>query len=213
MAARLDGFRSDSSEISLTTFARQLPHSVRTGDPIAKDGRRTAGLARSQAVLEPVLLGQAVQRAISQQTPGAGNIEVAVPSSLPVLAHEPYLVRVIANLLRNPLRYPGEYAPIHVIADEVDGRAKIIVADCGPGLSADAFDRIFEPFYPPEAARSRETGGAGLGLAIVKTCVEACQGTVSCRNREPAGFEVSVQLPVTTRRSNLYAIRQQLKDT
>jgi hypothetical protein len=28
----------------------------------------------------------------------------------------------------------------------------------------------------------------------VKTCVEACGGTVACRNLEPRGFEVSLRL-------------------
>jgi hypothetical protein len=31
-------------------------------------------------------------------------------------------------------------------------------------------------------------------LAIVKTCVEACGGTVSCRNRKPTGLEVILRL-------------------
>ncbi len=43
-------------------------------------------------------------------------------------------------------------------------------------------------------ARIREGGGAGLGLAIVRTCVEACQGTVRCRNRTPSGLEVEMRL-------------------
>ena len=34
----------------------------------------------------------------------------------------------------------------------------------------------------------------GFGLAIVKTCVEACGGSVSARNREPHGLEVQIVL-------------------
>ena len=33
----------------------------------------------------------------------------------------------------------------------------------------------------------------GLGLTIVRTCVEACGGTVSCRNRQPSGLEVTLR--------------------
>jgi two-component system sensor histidine kinase CpxA len=56
-------------------------------------------------------------------------------------------------------------------------------------------EAIFEPFYRLESARERATGGVGLGLAIVRSCIDACQGTVVCRNRKPVGFEVEVCLP------------------
>ena len=57
-----------------------------------------------------------------------------------------------------------------------------------------SLQQIFDPFFRAEPSRSRDTGGAGLGLAIVKTCVEACQGTVSARNRVPQGLEVQIVL-------------------
>ncbi len=53
---------------------------------------------------------------------------------------------------------------------------------------------LFRPFFRPETARGRETGGVGLGLAIVKSSIESCNGTVRARNRQPAGFEVEIRL-------------------
>jgi signal transduction histidine kinase len=70
----------------------------------------------------------------------------------------------------------------------------IRVADNGPGLPANEVDRVFTPFYRVESSRNRGTGGVGLGLAIVKNCVEACKGTVRCRNRVPSGLEVEIRL-------------------
>jgi len=54
--------------------------------------------------------------------------------------------------------------------------------------------QIFDPFYRLDTSRNSATGGVGLGLAIVKTCVESCQGAVSCFNRKPSGLEVSLRL-------------------
>lgn len=62
-----------------------------------------------------------------------------------------------------------------------------------------SLEEVFEPFYRPEAARSRGTGGAGLGLAIVKSCVAACRGTVKCQNRKPSGLEVTISLAAGVR--------------
>jgi signal transduction histidine kinase len=57
-----------------------------------------------------------------------------------------------------------------------------------------SLDKIFAPFYRIDDARNRKTGGVGLGLAIVRTYIEACGGTVECRNRRPSGLEVLIQL-------------------
>ena len=73
-------------------------------------------------------------------------------------------------------------------------RVLIRVSDSGPGLPEVELERIFTPFYRPEKSRTRESGGAGLGLAIVKSSVEACHGSVSCRNRSPSGLIVEIEL-------------------
>lgn len=156
-----------------------------------------AGMQPGQAPLRSVELAPVVARAVSHQVPGAGTIQADIPAGLFVMAHEPYLLRAVSNLLRNALRYAGEAGPIMVSAGtegNAENQVTLTVADCGPGLPEESFDEVFAPFYRPEASRSRDTGGAGLGLAIVKSCVEACRGTVVCRNRNPSGLEVAITL-------------------
>jgi two-component system sensor histidine kinase CpxA len=153
-----------------------------------------AGMLPGEAPLKRVELGSVVQRAVSHQVPGTGTIQVAIAPSLAVIAYEPYLLRAISNLFRNALRYAGQDGPIIVTARHDGAKVLLTVADCGPGLPEQSLDEVFAPFYRPEAARSRDTGGAGLGLAIVKSCIEACRGTVACRNREPSGLEVTISL-------------------
>jgi len=153
-----------------------------------------AGMQPSEAALKPVELAPVVQRAISHQGPGSGTIQTLVAPGLCVAAHEPYLLRAISNLLRNALRHAGEQGPIVVEAGVQGNHVLLTVTDCGPGLPEEALDEVFAPFYRPETARSRDTGGAGLGLAIVKSCIEACRGTVTCRNRKPSGLEVAITL-------------------
>ncbi len=76
-----------------------------------------------------------------------------------------------------------------------NGRVKVLIRDRGPGVPEATLNRLGEPFFRPEVARSRSTGGFGLGLAIVRRCVAACDGEVKFRNREGGGFEVELDLP------------------
>ena len=97
--------------------------------------------------------------------------------------------------MRNAVRYAGDAGPITITALPAHGDdgAEIVsltVADEGLGVPPETLARLFDPFFRPETARTRETGGVGLGLAIVKSCVEACGGRVSARNREPCGLEL-----------------------
>jgi two-component system sensor histidine kinase CpxA len=114
------------------------------------------------------------------------------------MARPDYLFRSLANILRNAIRYAGDAEPIVVSASEKGGAVSITVADNGPGIPAAELEEVFKPFYPPEFAHQRETGGVGLGLAIVKTCVEARGGTVQCRNHSPKSLEGEIRLPAAS---------------
>ena len=70
------------------------------------------------------------------------------------------------------------------------------LCDHGPGVPEKDLEAILEPFHRLESARERATGGVGLGLAIVKSCMETCQGSITCRNRKPTGLEVQMRIPI-----------------
>ncbi len=144
--------------------------------------------------LESISVQAVVGRAWSREAPPDARLNLAVDPSVFVEADPGLLQRALANLIRNAIRYAGSLNPITVSARDVDGAVEISVADLGPGVPADAIPRLFEPFYRPEPSRSRELGGVGLGLAIVRTCVDACGGSVTARNRVPKGFEVVIWL-------------------
>ena len=50
--------------------------------------------------------------------------------------------------------------------------------DEGPGIPAEALDRLFDKFYRADAG-DRQRAGTGLGLAIAKGFVEAQGGTIA----------------------------------
>jgi two-component system sensor histidine kinase CpxA len=100
----------------------------------------------------------------------------------------------VGNLVRNALRYAAHAGPITVTAEQLGAQVRLVIADQGPGVPPEALARLGEPFYRPDAARTREDGGAGLGLAIVRSCIDACRAKVQFRNRTPSGFEAEITL-------------------
>jgi two-component system, OmpR family, sensor histidine kinase CpxA len=157
-----------------------------------------AGMNPDAVPLGPVSVASVVERAIAREAFSGSRIESKVPDGLAAMANEAFLLRAVSNVLRNAVRYAGSAGSIEIRAVRQDGVISLTVADSGPGLPPAEIEEVFQPFYRPEAARTRETGGAGLGLAIVKSCVEACHGTVECRNRQPRGLEVIVRLPASS---------------
>lgn len=152
-----------------------------------------AGLQGREVVVERVAVAELVHRVLAREG-AAGRVQVHVDQVIVVMAEGHLLARALANLVRNSVRYAGDRGAITITALRDGARVRIIVADEGPGVPPDVLDQLGEPFFRPEAARTRETGGVGLGLAIVRTCIDACKGTVRLRNREPRGFEVTVEL-------------------
>lgn len=157
-----------------------------------------AGLQQQAPRLEPVNLAALARRVIAREAPAAGLVRMQIDDRLAALAEPDLLGRALANLVRNAVRYAGQAGPITLAAEARDDRVAITLTDQGPGVPEPVLPQIFDPFFRGDASRSRDTGGIGLGLAIVKTCVEACQGTVIARNRQPSGLQVELVLQAAT---------------
>jgi two-component system sensor histidine kinase CpxA len=154
-----------------------------------------AGLLPRAATRMRVELGPLVARVLGREA-AADAVALDLPAGLAVRADADLLARAVGNLLRNALRYAGREAAITLSARPSGSEVELVVEDTGPGVPPEALARLGEPFFRPEIARQRETGGAGLGLAIVRACIEACGGSVHLANRAPHGFRASMRLPL-----------------
>ena len=152
-----------------------------------------AGLRAKALELRPVPLAELCGTAVAREAQGKTDIAVKVDAALKVIADPDLLARAIGNILRNAVRYAGDAGPITLSASVRGAEVLLAITDSGPGVAPETLHRLFDPFYRPESARTREGGGAGLGLAIVKSCVEACGGAVAVKNAEP-GLVVTMML-------------------
>ena len=178
--ARLESIEEDVSELSQLvsellafTKASTAPGSVR---------------------LEAVELGPLIQLALSRECPGQ-RAEVQIPGKLAVLADRSLFARAVANVLRNAARHGGDGCELKISAIRQGDEVELRLSDNGPGVDQADLPRLFEPFYRPDAARTREAGGVGLGLAIVRSALEACGGTVRAESASPNGLCVVFRLP------------------
>lgn len=108
--------------------------------------------------------------------------------------NEELLRRAVENVLRNAIHYSPEGGQVEISLAVESGEAAVVVRDHGPGVPADALERIFAPFYRVEQARERDgAGGMGLGLALAQRAVLLHQGTIRAENANP-GLRVTIRL-------------------
>lgn len=153
-----------------------------------------AGVQGRDVALSAVPLAEIARAVVGREARDHAQVNVDIAPTLHVLAEPDLLARALGNVVRNAIRYAGDSGPIRIAAEERSGEIALTVTDHGPGVPPETLHRLFDAFFRPEAARTRETGGAGLGLAIVKTCIEACGGKVTARNIEPHGLEIEMRL-------------------
>jgi two-component system, OmpR family, sensor kinase len=117
---------------------------------------------------------------------------------LTVLGNPDALGQVLANLIGNAVIHTPEGTPVELGLRREGREAVLAVRDHGPGLPADAGDRVFDRFWRSQLGRTRGPGGAGLGLAIVREIVDAHRGTVSATDHPDGGAVFTVRLPLAT---------------
>jgi signal transduction histidine kinase len=99
------------------------------------------------------------------------------------------LRQVFWNLSRNALQAMNNGGTLKAqVAQNSNGRLKIILSETGRGMSPEQVEHLFEPF-------SSTTGGTGLGLSIVYQIIRDHGGTINVRSRESQGTTITIELP------------------
>ncbi|MER8858946.1 sensor histidine kinase [Mesorhizobium sp. M0757] len=100
-----------------------------------------------------------------------------------VTGHDLRIGQVITNLIENARSFVPEDHGHIAISLARTGKVNIVtVDDNGPGIRADAIDRIFERFYTDRPAGEAFGQNSGLGLSISRQIVEAHGGTLTAEN-------------------------------
>ena len=103
------------------------------------------------------------------------------------------LVALVRNLLDNAIRYSPEAGRIRVALASDRKGVQLVVEDSGPGIPADARERVFGRFH-----RELGTGveGSGLGLSIVAQVLDSHGGSITLDDSPGlGGLRATVVLP------------------
>jgi two-component system phosphate regulon sensor histidine kinase PhoR len=141
--------------------------------------------------LQNVALRPMVEKALGDLSARARTKRVTLTNHLPevtVRADADRLQQVFGNLVDNAIKYGRLEGSVTVSGNTLnDDTFEVCVQDDGPGIPAEALERVFERFYRVDKARSREQGGTGLGLSIVKHIVQSHGGRVWAKSEPGKG--------------------------
>jgi signal transduction histidine kinase/HPt (histidine-containing phosphotransfer) domain-containing protein/ActR/RegA family two-component response regulator len=123
------------------------------------------------------------------------RIEGEVPEQINT---DPGRIRqIVTNLVGNAIKFTERGSvEVRVRARPAeDGIAfGIDVVDTGVGMSADALERIFDPFVQADSSVTRRFGGTGLGLAISRKFARALGGDIQVESAPGQGSRFQVRL-------------------
>lgn len=154
----------------------------------------------SRLDLEPQVLDRVVEHAVASF--GARNLDRSVeltgarPRAI-VEGDETYVTLLLENLLNNAVKYSPAGSPVEVEVTTAGDEVMVEVLDHGIGLDDVDCQRLFEPFFRAEPARST-ANGLGIGLALCQRIVAALGGRVWARPRDGGGAAVGFALPIAT---------------
>lgn len=101
---------------------------------------------------------------------------------------------LLYNLIDNAVKasQPGTCVTLNAYFTQ-DGVMEFSVADQGSGIPKEELDKIFEPFYRVDKARSRKYGGAGLGLALCMEIAHAHAATLEIESEVGRGTVIRLR--------------------
>lgn len=141
-------------------------------------------------------------RGIRQLADGRG-VSVALTDVVeaPLPGDADLLGRLLLNLLDNAIKHSPAGSTVEVSMARRGATCEVSVVDAGPGIPADARERVFERFFQVDSSRGRhegsKTSGAGLGLAIARRIAEVHGGRLELVESRPGRTEFRFAVPVS----------------
>src|SRR5690554_4933605 len=144
-----------------------------------------------QPVKQPILLDNLIETIQQLITPGGIRFTYSVyPSRLILNADKEMVEQLLINLLKNAHEACEGITDkkVELKAEMVGDAVHLTVKDNGQGISPEAMDKVFIPFY------STKTGGSGIGLSLCRQIVARHKGKISVQS-DKRGTVFKIEFP------------------
>jgi signal transduction histidine kinase len=125
--------------------------------------------------------------------------QIQLPTERLVIITDPSKLRqILLNLLNNACKFTEEGSVtlrVTHVADDV----LFQVSDTGPGIAAEHYGPIFEPFRQLDQSMTRVKGGVGLGLPVSRRLAHLLGGELTVHSELGRGSTFTLRLPLQTR--------------
>ena len=148
--------------------------------------------------LERLNFTEEVQHAadiVGQLAPAAITVHTAITEeSLYILGRKGMAEHILMNLCKNAFQAmeKTERKELRIELKGGQDHLALRVSDTGCGISEDAQQKIFEPFYTTKGSRH----GTGLGLSVVRNILGSIGGTIRVESTLGEGTCFSMEIPL-----------------
>jgi K+-sensing histidine kinase KdpD len=122
-------------------------------------------------------------------------VELDVKMPAVVVCDAKLVQRILENLLSNAIKHAPAGSATRISVAGQSECVRVTVSDQGPGVPAEARQKIFQKFGVVAARQENRYHSAGLGLAFCKLAVEAHGGAIGVEPGEPKGSAFWFELP------------------
>lgn len=191
-------------EPSLSAAARSdvqvMARNARHLNKMVDDILAAATSDSTEPVRAPLDLAQLLREEAASSAPEAARRGVALhvnaDDALPILGDQTAVVRTLANLVSNALKYSETGGKVVVTGKREGGWAVCTVEDEGIGIAPEDLQRVFTRFQRSSAAVRSGIPGTGLGLALAREVAVQHGGSLDVASELGVGSVFTLRLPV-----------------
>lgn len=144
--------------------------------------------------LRKVDISSLLQTIASEFSDLGHNVAYTGPERFAYRCKQRAMIRAVTNIVENAVRF-GTTVSVE-LRKNPRGGVEIIVCDDGPGIKNDLHEKVLEPFFKADEARTTSANsGFGLGLSIADEIVRGHGGSLFLEDASPKGLRVTIRLP------------------
>lgn len=151
---------------------------------------------RTDPVAVDSILDSVVQRFSGQAARAGVTFQLDEPCSAVVQGDRLGLVRMVANIVDNSLRFTPSGGKVTLAAFAARDGVVIEITDTGVGMNEQRLATLSQPFALGDATFTREGIGPGLGISISRAIAELSGGHMAIDSSPSLGTTVAISLPL-----------------